>query len=63
MKIRPVGAELLSMRSDGETNMMKLTVAFRNIVKAPKKMSVPKRTYTTDKRSTRQQRALHTTPS
>jgi hypothetical protein len=33
MKIRPVGAELLS--GDGRTDMMKLTLAFRNFVKAP----------------------------
>jgi hypothetical protein len=33
MKIRPVGAELL--HADGQTEMTKLTVAFRNILKAP----------------------------
>ena len=34
VKIRPVGAELL--HTDGRTDMTKLTVAFRNFVKAPK---------------------------
>jgi len=33
MKIRPVGAELF--HADGQTYMMKLTVAFRNFAKAP----------------------------
>ena len=38
MKIRPVGAELFHMdgRTDRETGMTKLIVAFRNFVKAPK---------------------------
>jgi len=40
MKIRPVTAELLhaDRRTDGRTDrdMMKLTVAFRNFVNAPK---------------------------
>ena len=35
MKIRPVGAELL--RADRQTDMMKLTVAFRNVENAPVK--------------------------
>jgi hypothetical protein len=34
MKIRPVGAELF--HADGETDMTKLTVAFRNFSNAPK---------------------------
>jgi len=34
MKIRPVGAELF--HADGQTDMMKLTVAFRNFSNAPK---------------------------
>ena len=34
MKIRPTGAELLY--ADGRTNMMNLTVAFRNFSNAPK---------------------------
>jgi hypothetical protein len=33
MKISPVGAELF--HTDGHTGTMKLTVAFRNFVKAP----------------------------
>jgi hypothetical protein len=38
MKIRPEGAELLHAegRSDGQTDMTKLVVAFRNFVNAPK---------------------------
>jgi hypothetical protein len=35
MKIRPVGAELI-MRTDGQTDITKLTVAFRNFPTAPK---------------------------
>ena len=35
MKIRPVGAQLF--HTDGQTDMRKLTVAFRNFVSAPKK--------------------------
>jgi hypothetical protein len=37
MKIRPIGAEFLYAggRTDGETDL-KLTVAFRNLAKAPK---------------------------
>ena len=35
MNIRPVGAELF--HADGRTDMMKLTVAFRNFAYAPKK--------------------------
>jgi len=38
MKIRPVGAELLC--PDGQTNMTKLIVAFRNFANAPKTQSV-----------------------
>ena len=34
MKIRPVGAELL--HADGQTDITKLIVAFRNFAKAPK---------------------------
>jgi len=34
MKIRPVGAEL--SHADGQTEMMKLIVAFRNFTIAPK---------------------------
>jgi hypothetical protein len=36
MKIRPVGAELF--HADGQTDMTKLIVVFRNLAKAPKKM-------------------------
>jgi hypothetical protein len=35
MKIRPVGAELF--HADGQTDMTKLMVAFRNFANAPKK--------------------------
>jgi hypothetical protein len=35
IKIRPVGAELF--HGDGQTDMTKLTVAFRNFANAPKK--------------------------
>jgi len=35
MKIRPVGAELFHV--DGQTDMAKLTVAFRNFSNAPTK--------------------------
>jgi hypothetical protein len=38
MKIRPVGAELLY--PDGQTDITKLTVAFRNFANAPKTQSV-----------------------
>jgi hypothetical protein len=34
MKIRPVGAELFHL--DGQTDMTKLIVAFRNFANAPK---------------------------
>jgi hypothetical protein len=39
MKIRPVGAELFNAdrRTEGLTDMTKLSVAFRNFAKAPKK--------------------------
>ena len=33
MKIRPVGAEMF--QADGQTDMMKLIVAFRNFANAP----------------------------
>jgi hypothetical protein len=38
MKIRPVGAELFHAggRTDGQTDVTKLTVAFRNFANAPK---------------------------
>ena len=38
MKIRPVGAELFhaDRRTDGQTDMTKIIVAFRNFVNAPK---------------------------
>jgi len=35
MKIRPVGAEF---HADGLTDIKKLTVAFRNVTNAPKKL-------------------------
>jgi hypothetical protein len=45
MKIRPVRAELLQAHggvdSEKETDMMKLTVAFRNFPNAPKNEIVP----------------------
>jgi hypothetical protein len=37
MKIRPVGAELY--HADGQTDMMKLIIAFRNFANAPEKDS------------------------
>ena len=38
MKIRPVGAELdADRRTDGQTEMTKLIVAFRNFANTPKK--------------------------
>ena len=38
MKIRPVGAELFHAdeQTDGQTDMTKLVVAFRNVANAPK---------------------------
>ena len=38
MKIRPVGADLsyADGRTDGQTDMTKVTVTFRNFSKAPK---------------------------
>jgi len=39
MKIRPVGAGLL--HADGQTDMTKLRVAFRNFANAPKTEHVP----------------------
>jgi hypothetical protein len=41
MKIRPLGAELLHA-ADGKTDITKLSVAFRNFVKATKSKSVKK---------------------
>ena len=38
IKIRPVGAELF--HGDGQTDMTKLTVAFRNFANAPKKQQL-----------------------
>ena len=35
MKIRPLGAEIFSMRTCGKTDMTKLIVAFSNFAKAP----------------------------
>jgi hypothetical protein len=46
MKIRPVAAELFHAdgRTDGQTDKMKLMVAFRNFAKAPKRLkSIRKR--------------------
>ena len=41
MEIRPVGAELFVAggRTDGQTDMIKLTAAFRNFAKAPRSFS------------------------
>jgi hypothetical protein len=39
MKIRPVGAELF-LADNGQTDMMKLIVAFRNFANAPKKTRI-----------------------
>jgi hypothetical protein len=41
MKIRPVGAELF--HADGQTDVAKLTVAFRNFANAPKNYSLVKK--------------------
>jgi hypothetical protein len=38
MKIRPVGAEWF--HADGQTDLMKLIVAFRNFSNAPKKVKL-----------------------
>jgi len=38
-KIRPLGAE--SFRADGQTDMMKLHVAFRNCEDSPKRLGYP----------------------
>ena len=38
MKIRPVGAELF--HADGQTDMTKLTVAFRNLRMGPKNVRI-----------------------
>jgi hypothetical protein len=38
MKIRPVGGEF-EFHADGETDLTKLIVAFRNFAKAPKNMA------------------------
>jgi hypothetical protein len=45
MKIRPAGAELFHAdgRTDGQTDMTKLVVAFRNIANAPKNVVEPDR--------------------
>jgi DsbC/DsbD-like thiol-disulfide interchange protein len=42
MKTRPAGAEMpqADKRTDGETDMKKLTVAFRNFANAPKNWSL-----------------------
>jgi len=42
MKLRPVGAELLHAdgRTDGQTDMTKLIVAFLNFANAPENQSV-----------------------
>jgi hypothetical protein len=42
MKIRPAGAEMSQTdgRTDGQTDMKKLTVAFRNLGNAPKNLSL-----------------------
>ena len=41
MKICPVGAKLFhaDIRSDGQTDVMKLVVAFQNFYKTPEKLS------------------------
>ena len=36
-KIHPFGAEFFSMRTDGQTDMIKQIVVFRNFAKAPEK--------------------------
>ena len=36
MKIHPVKANFFSMRTDGQADMAKLTVAVRNFAKSPK---------------------------
>jgi len=43
IKIRPVGAELVRTdgRTYGETDMTKLSVAFRNFANAPNKRIIP----------------------
>ena len=45
MKIRPVGAELFhaERRTDGQTDMTKLIVAFRDFANAPKTTEVAAR--------------------
>jgi hypothetical protein len=41
MKIRPVEAELFHAdRTDGQTDMTKLVIAFRNFANAPEKMDL-----------------------
>jgi hypothetical protein len=37
MKIRSVGAELFSMRTDGQTDTMKIILSFRNFATVPKR--------------------------
>jgi hypothetical protein len=46
MEIRPVGAELF--QEDGQTDMTKLTVAFRNSAKAPIKTEDARRSSAQD---------------
>jgi len=42
MKFRPVGAEFFQgdSRTDGQTDMTQLIIAFRNFVKVPKNLSL-----------------------
>ena len=40
MKIHPVRTKFLSLRTDRQTGMTKLTVAYCNFAKAPKKKKV-----------------------
>ena len=49
MKIRPVGAELSN--PDGQTDMKKIIVAFRNFVNAPKKWQRRHAVYTNSKKN------------
>ena len=49
MKIRPVGAELFHGQTDRQTDMRQLTVAFRNIAKAPKNVINTKKSKNTRK--------------
>ena len=47
MKICPVGAELFhtDLRTDGQTDMTKLIVAFRNYARTRRKMSEQRRKF------------------